>query len=191
MPNDTQYLSTLQDYYAKHGVLPSYAVVGRLVGLSSKASVAEMVERLKAEDFVASTPERRLRPGKRFFERAVADHVRAGGPEVPFDVRTDLSAIDHYLIRNPSRSVLIRVRGDSMSEAGILDGDVVVVDKQRAANSGDIVVAIVDNEFTLKRLAQERGRLVLRPENKAYPVIRPKGDLEIFGVVVAQFRRYS
>ena len=59
-----------------------------------------------------------------------------------------------------------------------------------SANVGDIVVAIVDNEFTLKRLDRERGRIVLRPENKSYPVIRPKGKLEIFGVVVGQFRRY-
>lgn len=58
------------------------------------------------------------------------------------------------------------------------------------ANAGDMVVAVVDNEFTLKRLDRERGRVVLRPENKAYPVIRPKGELEIFGVVVGQFRRY-
>ena len=55
---------------------------------------------------------------------------------------------------------------------------------------GDIVVAVVDNEFTLKRLDRERGRVVLKPENKSYPVIRPKGALEIFGVVVGQFRKY-
>ena len=53
-----------------------------------------------------------------------------------------------------------------------------------------LVVAIVDNEFTLKRLDRERGWTVLKPGNKAYPVIRPKGELEIFGVVVGQFRKY-
>ena len=77
-----------------------------------------------------------------------------------------------------------------MSDAGILDGDTVVVEKRTVANVGDIVVAIVDNEFTLKRLAREKDHMVLRPENKAYPVIRPRGDWEIFGVVVGQFRRY-
>jgi len=68
--------------------------------------------------------------------------------------------------------------------------DVVVVEKRTSANVGDIVVAIVDNEFTLKRLDRERGRVILKPGNKAYPVIRPKGELEIFGVVVGQFRKY-
>jgi repressor LexA len=132
-----------------------------------------------------------LRPGKRFFERPVAEHVRAGHPSVPGDALPSLVAIDDYLIRSPSRTVLIRVKGDSMSEAGIHDGDVVVVEKRNTAKDGDIVVAIVDNEFTLKRLATERGRTVLRPENKAYPIIFPKDELEIFGVVVGQFRRYG
>lgn len=190
MANDGQYLSALQDYYARHRVLPSYALIGRLVGFSSKASVAEMVDRLKVEGFLESTRERRLRPGKRFFDRSVAEHVQAGQPTTPGNALPDPLAIDDYLIRHPSRTVLIRVKGDSMTDAGILDGDVVVVEKQTAANYGDLVVAIVDHEFTLKRLALERGRPVLRPENKGYPVIRPKGELEIFGLVVAQIRRY-
>jgi repressor LexA len=86
--------------------------------------------------------------------------------------------------------VLITVKGDSMIDAGIHPRDVVVVEKRVAANVGDIVVAIIDNEFTLKRLDREKGRIVLWPENKAYPVIRPKGDAEIFGVVVGLFRKY-
>ena len=68
--------------------------------------------------------------------------------------------------------------------------DVVVVEKRTSANVGDIVVAIVDNEFTLKRPDRERGWIVPRPENKAYPVVRLKGELEIFRVVVGQFRKY-
>lgn len=190
MLTDSQYLSALQDYYAKHRVLPSYSVIGRLVGLSSKASVAEMVERLKAQRFLESTRERRLQPGQRFFERPVADHVRAGRPSTPEDVLPDLLSIDEHLIRLPSRSVLVRVKGDSMIDAGILDGDIVVVEKRTSARDGDLVIGIVDNEFTLKRLGTERGRPVLRPENKAYPVFRPKSELEIFGVVVGLFRRY-
>lgn len=191
MLGDGQYLSALRDYYAKHRVLPSYSVIGRLVGLSSKASVADMVERLKAQGFLESTRERRLSPGKRFFERPVVEHVRAGHPSWPGDALPDLMAIDEYLVRHPAHTILVRVKGDSMTDAGIHDGDVVVVEKRAAADNGDIVVAIVDNEFTLKRLATERGRPVLRPENKSYPVIRPRGELEIFGVVVGLFRRYA
>jgi repressor LexA len=81
------------------------------------------------------------------------------------------------------------VKGDSMIDAGIFEGDLVVVEKRPAAKKGDIVVAIVDNQFTLKRLDLEGGRFVLKPENKAYPVIRPEGALEIFGVMVGLVRK--
>jgi repressor LexA len=190
MVDDGQYLTKLQDYYARHRVLPSYASIGALVGLSSKASVAGMVVRLKAEGFLESSPDRRLKPGRRFFERPIADSVRAGLPSPAADAAPDTVTIDEFLVPHPSRSVLITVKGDSMIDAGIRAGDVVVVEKRVAANVGDIVVAIVDNEFTLKRLDREKGRIVLRPENKAYPVIRPKDSTEIFGVVVGLFRKF-
>ncbi len=190
MSNDGQYLARLRDYYARHRVLPSYSSFGDLVGLRSKASVADLVLRLKAEGFVESSPDRRLKPGKRFFERPVAESVRAGLPSPVADSRPEMLRIDEHLVVHPSRTVLITVKGDSMIDAGIHHGDVVVVEKRAAANVGDIVVAILDNDFTLKRLGREKGRAVLLPENKAYPVIRPKGDAEIFGVVVGMFRKY-
>src|SRR5712664_3455857 len=86
MTDDGQYLAKLRDYYARHRVLPSYSRIGTLVGLSSKASVAELVLRLKAEGFVESTPDRRLKPGRRFFERLVAESVQAGLPTLAPDM---------------------------------------------------------------------------------------------------------
>jgi repressor LexA len=139
---------------------------------------------------VESTPDRRLAPTRRFFARPLADAaVRAGLPDPIDDAPTDALTLDDYLIERPSQTVLVRVKGDSMQDAGILEGDLVVVEKRSAARKGDIVVAIVDNQFTLKRLDLERGRFVLRPENKAYPVIRPEGALEIFGVMVGLVRK--
>ena len=78
-----------------------------------------------------------------------------------------------------------------MIDAGIMPGDTVVVEKRGPASVGDMVIAIVDNEFTLKKLGNEKGKFILIPANPAYPVIRPKNDLEIFGVVVGQFRKYK
>lgn len=190
MANDGQYLEGLQDYYARHRVIPSYSAIGTLVGLNSKASVAAMVLRFKAVGFLESSPDRRLKPGKRFFERPLAESVRAGLPSPAADSNPEGLSIDEYLVAHPSKTVLITVKGDSMIDAGIHSGDVVVVEKRSSANVGDIVIAILDNEFTLKRFGREKGRVVLRPENKAYAVIRPKGELEIFGVVVGQFRKY-
>jgi repressor LexA len=190
MSNDRSYLSALQDYYARHRALPSYASIGSLLGLRSKSSVAALVARLKLAGFLDSTPDRRLAPTRRFFERPLADApVHAGLPNPIDDAPTDALTLDDYLIDHPSQTVLVRVKGDSMQDAGILEGDLVVVEKRSAARRGDIVVAIVDNQFTLKRLDLDRGRFILRPENKAYPVIRPEGALEIFGVMVGLVRK--
>ncbi len=106
------------------------------------------------------------------------------------DARGEYFVIDEMLIDTPSKTTLISVKGDSMIGAGIHDGDVAVVEKRNLANVGDIVVAIVDNEFTLKTLDKERGKFILRPENPAYPVIRPQGTLEIFGILIGLIRKY-
>jgi SOS-response transcriptional repressor LexA len=190
MANDRSYLEALQDYYARHRALPSYATIGNLLGLRSKSSVAALVARFKLAGILQSTPDRRLAPTRRFFERPLADvPVHAGLPSAIDDAPADALTIDDYLIERPSQTVLVRVKGDSMIDAGIFDGDLAVVEKRSAARRGDIVIAIVDNQFTLKRLDLERGRFILRPENKAYPVIRPEGTLEIFGVMVGLVRK--
>jgi repressor LexA len=190
MSNDRSYLASLQDYYARHRALPSYASIGELLGLRSKSSVAALVARLKLGGLIDSTPDKRLAPTRRFFERPLAaEPVQAGMPNPVDDAPTDALTIDDYLIERPSQTVLVRVKGDSMVDAGILEGDLAVVEKTAAAKRGDIVIAIVDSQFTLKRLDLDRGRFVLRPENKAYPVIRPEGTLEIFGVMVGLVRK--
>ena len=190
MSNDRSYLARLQDYYAAHRALPSYASIGSLLGLRSKSSVAALVARLKLAGFVESTPDRRLAPTHRFFARPLAANpVRAGLPETADDSEADALTIDDYLIERPSDTVLIRVKGDSMIDAGILEGDLVVVEKRHDARKGEIVVAIVDNQFTLKRLDVDRGEFILRAENKGYAPIRPEGALEIFGVMVGLVRK--
>ena len=190
MEQDAQHLAKLQDYYADHGVLPPYSTVMMLLGFKSKSPVAAVVARLKLLGFLEATAEKRLKPGKRFFERPVYDSVRAGFPSPAEDSSHDTLTIDEYLVESPSSTVLVTVKGDSMIDAGIMPGDTVVVEKRSSASAGDMVIAIVDNEFTIKTLGVERGEPVLLPANRAYPVIRPRDSLEIFGVVVGLARRY-
>src|ERR1700690_3173380 len=122
MSNDRSYLQSLQDYYARHRALPSYSSIGSLLGLRSKSSVAALVARMKLQGFVESTPDRRLAPTRRFFERPLAEApVHAGLPSPVDDTPTDALTIDDYLIEHPSQTVLVRVKGESMIEAGILD----------------------------------------------------------------------
>jgi len=188
---DPAYLEKLQDYYAEHKVIPSYSVLATLWGISAKSWVSECVKRFEEAGFLDWTPEKQLKPGKRFFERSVADSpVQAGMPQAAIAEGGDyVASIDEMVVRKPSKTTLVRVKGDSMIDAGILEGDYLVVEQQNHANVGEIVVAIVDNEFTVKYLDREKGTFVLKPANKAYPVIRPRGRLEIFGVMAGLVRR--
>lgn len=192
MGDDANYLSTLQDYYSDERAMPSFAKICQLLGFTSRSSAAALVARLKLQGYLDSTETGRLKPGRRFFERELAgDVVKAGMPSATFDGARDTITVDEYLVEKPSRTIMIQVKGDSMIDAGILPNDMVVVEKRQMANVGDMVVAIVDGEFTLKHLGREKGEFVLYPANKAYPTIRPNGNLEIFGVVVGQFRKYG
>jgi SOS-response transcriptional repressor LexA len=165
-------------------------VLATLWGISAKSWVSECVKRFEEAGYLDWTPDRQLKPGARFFERRLADStVQAGLPNPAISDGYDLITIDDYLVRLPSRTSLVRVKGDSMEDAGILDGDLVVVEKQPTAKKGDIVVAIVDGQFTLKRLDVDRGQFILRAENKAYAPIRPEGALEVFGVMVGLVRK--
>ena len=184
------YLEKLQDYYSEHKVIPSYSVLAGLWGISAKSWVSECVRRFEEAGYLDWTPDKQLKPGARFFERRLAhDTVQAGLPNPALADGYDLVTIDDYLVRVPSKTSLVRVKGDSMIDAGIYEGDLIVVEQQPNANVGEIVVAIVDNEFTVKYLDREKGTFVLKPANKAYPVIRPKGRLEIFGVMAGLVRR--
>ncbi|MFA5371077.1 MAG: S24 family peptidase [Sideroxydans sp.] len=188
---DVEYLAKLQDYYADWKSIPSYASLCEVFGIASKSWVKAILDRLGEAGFIERTPDGMWIPTSQFFARPLAEaSVPAGMPVTVSAAQGEYHVIDEMLIDTPSKTVLITVKGDSMSGAGIHDGDVAVVEKRDLAHVGDIVIAIVDSEFTLKTLDRERGRFILRPENPAYPVIRPQGSLEIFGVLVGLVRKY-
>lgn len=179
----------LRDYYADHRVLPSFSGIAKLVGLKSTSAVSVFVHRMKMIGFLDSTPDRRLQPGRRFFEREIVDSVRAGFPQAASECPQEVFSVDEYLIDSPSRTVMLTVKGDSMIDAGILPWDTVIVKKNAPASTGDIVVAIVDNEYTVKYLDKDEKGFYLKAGNAAYPVIRARDQLELYGLVVGVFRR--
>ena len=189
--NDHEHLATLQGYYAEHRVLPSYARLMSLLGFASKSAVKKVLERLESAGMLERTLDGDWAPSERFFERAIATQpVPAGTPiSADADIHEQIS-IDRFLIDQPAKTVLIRVKGDSMVDAGIHHGDLAVVERKTEASQGDIVVAVVDDEFTLKTLARDKDGYHLLPANPNYSVIRPNGKLEIFGVLVGLVRRY-
>lgn len=92
-------------------------------------------------------------------------------------------------VRPGARAFALRVRGDSMTGKGILDGDLAVIEPDRAPHAGDVVAALIDGDSTLKTFALERGRPVLRAENPRYPKLIPAAELVVQGVMVALIRR--
>lgn len=110
--------------------------------------------------------------------------VRAGNPADVNEDKIDDISLESYLIDDPRETIFVNVKGDSMMDAGILEGDTLIVDKTKKPRLGDIVIAVVDGEFTVKYLAQdERKQYVLDPANSAYSRIVPEHELELCGVV--------
>jgi repressor LexA len=189
-PDDAAYLAKLQDDYARWRSLPAYGPLQAVLGMASRSAVAKVLQRLQAAGFLERTPDGRWTPTGAFFERLHAEvPVPAGLPLATAD-SGDARSIDAWRVRHPSRTVLIPITGDSMIDAGIHPGDVAVVERDTPARPGDPVIAVIDNEFTLKTLAVEDGQAVLHPTNPAYPVLRPGDRLPIFGVVVGLIRHY-
>ena len=183
-------LTAIQDYFAKQRAMPSFADISRTVGISV-STVAFHVEALKANNFLGATSTGRLVPGKAFFQRTLVSSVTAGLPALVDDSAPEALLIDEYLVDTPSRTFLLTVKGESMLDAGLFPGDVLVVKRGALAVPGDIVVVNASGEGTVKELAQDEvGELYLRARNPAYPDIAPAEGFEVMGVVVGQFRRY-
>lgn len=188
--NDREYLGRLQNFYNTHKALPPYARIAELCGMRSKAAVSKLIFRLKRDGFLQVAPGGRLAPTAQFFARPLVGAVPAGFPSPAADMLDDALSIDDYLVEHPSDTVLVEVHGESMIGAGIQPGDYVIVRKCDQARPGQIVVAIVDGEFTIKYLDRDAHGYLLRPANPHYSVLRAEQELSIFGVVTGQFRKY-
>ncbi len=114
-----------------------------------------------------------------------AEGVAAGFPSPAAGEDCDALDLNRLCIRHPQATYFVRARGESMLGAGIADGDILVVDRSARARNGDIIIAAIDGEFTVKRLDRQGGQVRLLPENPAYPpiVLGPGTEAEFFGVV--------
>lgn len=119
--------------------------------------------------------------------------VRAGFPSPAADFSVRRLDLNDILITHPQATFLLRVRGDSMRDIGIDDGDTLVVDRALTPQHGSIVVAVLDGEFTVKQLYKRAGRFKLKAGNPTYPDIIPTADqvVEIWGVVTACIKRFA
>lgn len=178
-------------FYYQKGRMPSFAEIGEMLGLKSKNAVFKLVRRLEELKVVERDEKGRLTPGSIKFPIRMLGTVEAGFPSPAEEELADTMSLDDLLIQNHEATFLLRVSGDSMIEAGIMPGDMVIVNKGQTPKSGDIVIAEVDGEWTMKYLRKRGDVVALIPANAKYKPIKPKNELKIAGVVTAVVRKYQ
>lgn len=141
---------------------------------------------------VSIVPGLSLRPGRMTLQ-SYAARVPAGFPSPAEDYQEEILDLADLLVRRPAATFFVRVRGDSMNGAGILDGAVLVVDKSLAPRDQDIIIAVVEGEMTVKRLCAGAAGWELHPANTAYPVRVLSEDvgLDCWGVVTAVINQFT
>ena len=184
------YGSEISGFYGRTKRMPSYSEMLRLFRLKSKNAVYKRVLYLVRAGYLNKDSAGRLTPGRLMKPARVLGLVAAGFPSPAEEELADTMSLDEYLISNPQATYLLNVDGDSMIDAGIHPGDLVLVQKNLAPKNGDIVVAQVDGDWTLKYFEKKDRAVSLRAANKKYPLIFPKQELVIAGVVIANVRKY-
>jgi repressor LexA len=170
--------------------MPSYTEIMELVGFRSKNAVYKLVERLREEGFLDKDSSGRLLPVNLFGNVRVLGEVEAGFPSPAEEELADTMTLDEYLVRNREATFLLRVSGESMKDAGIMPGDMVLAERGVAPADNDIVIAEVDGNWTMKYFRRQGKRIALVPANPKFKVIYPENELKIAAVVRAVVRRY-
>ena len=183
-----QILTFVNEFVQENGFAPSVREIGAAVGLRSTASVSYHLNQLQEKGLLQS-------PGAKGRKRAIVTARRPG--QIPV-VGVVTAGLPILAVENQEGTICwdgdpscfaLRVRGDSMINAAILDGDLVVVRPQQSADDGQIVVARIGDEATVKRLSRKNGQVWLLPENEAYEPI-DGSEAELIGLVKAVIRAY-
>ncbi len=130
-------------------------------------------------------------PGRELLLNLYAQPISAGFPSPAEDFLEQSLDLNDYLVRNKAATFLVRVNGNSMVNAGIFDGDILVVDRSVEATDGRVVLGVLDGEFTVKRISLSQGKLLLLAENPEFDPIEVTGerDFKIWGVVTFSIHR--
>jgi len=181
----------LAGFYRDHRRMPAYSEMMPLLGVRSKSVVHFWMRKLLREGILEQDRRGLLRPVRRDFALPLVGAVQAGFPTPSEEELRDLVSLDEYLVTKPEASFLLRVSGDSMTGEGIMPGDLVIVERGREPKTGDVVVAQVDGEWTMKYFTRAKGgAVVLESANPKYPPIRAREELKIAGIVSAVVRKY-
>jgi repressor LexA len=187
----------IREYIEAYDIAPSYEEIRNRFGFRSLSTVFDHVRTLERKGVITKGRSNEKRSielsgmGKRSIAIPLLGTVIAGRPLEMYEVLETVEVPEEML--SHGENVALRVRGDSMIESGIHDGDVVIVKRQSSAENGQIVVALVDGEVTIKRVYFHPGRIELRASNPTMePIYVNDGqDFEIYGILVGLYRRYN
>ncbi len=179
----------MREFFKVQHRAPSFEEIRNLFDYQSKASAHFLVGQLVEKGFLHKDSK-----GKILWDSLAGvkllGSVQAGLPTAEEETLTDTMNLDDFLVKDHQQTFLLKVNGDSMIDAGIHEGDMVLVERGREPKSHDIIIAEVDGEWTLKYYEKEGSRVRLVPANKKYSPITPKQELKTGGVIVAVIRKY-
>lgn len=200
-------LDFLNEQIEQNGYPPSVREICSAVGFKSTSTVHGYLEKLKKEGLIRKDPSKpralkvidnkksielkepkSMYHGKELVEVPIVGKVTAGQPILAVENVEDTFPLPLDFVQNSS-AFMLRVRGDSMIEAGIFDNDFILVKQQSTATNGDIVVALIEDEATVKTFYKEKGYVRLQPENKYLDPIIVRENLSILGKVIGVFRK--
>ncbi|MGD8778909.1 MAG: transcriptional repressor LexA [Ignavibacteria bacterium] len=201
-------LDFIQGYIELNGYAPSYRDIAKHFNMASTFGVKRHIDALEKKGYLTSgdNQSRALSivyditseytksvSNDNVFEIPILGRVAAGFPILAEENIEGSLIVDQTMVNKKSESFGLKVRGDSMMNAGILEGDVIIVNKQPNARNGEIIVAMVGDEATVKRYERDGDTVLLIPENENYPTItlNKKEEFSIIGKVVGVYRRYN
>jgi SOS regulatory protein LexA len=187
----TGHVAKLRSFWHRERRMPSYTELLRLFDYQSKNSVSGALRKLEELGFLERKGGHAVATGRLTGTLRLLGAVQAGFPSPAEEELADTLSLDDMLIRRPEATFMLTVQGDSMIAAGIMPGDMVLVEKGGSPKPNDVVVAQVDDEWTLKYYMKDREGIRLDPANSKYKPLRPKRSLVIGGIVKAVIRKYD
>lgn len=198
-PHQRTVLNYIVEFQQKRGYSPSLSDLALAFGVSSKNAIAKVVNALVRENQIEKDPKGRIKIVEIMEDSYTPQPMVlplfgpiSAGFAAPVEEQAEemFNIEDFILPANRSSLFLLRVKGDSMVDAGIHEGDMVIVDRSKQPRIHNIVVGVLDGEFTLKTLKQDKGKFYLQAENSNYPDLFALEELQVAGVVVGTMRKY-
>src|SRR3989344_7098208 len=180
----------ITSFYLKYRRMPGYKEIMELVGFKSKNAVYKLLNKLVDEGVVEKDSRGKIIPRNLVGEVPRLGLVEAGFPSAAEEELADTMSLDEYLIPNKEATYILEVKGDSMIDEGIREGDLVIAERKKEAKEGDIVIAEVDGGWTMKYFRKKAGKAYLEAANKNFKPIYPERELKVAAVVKGVIRKY-